>query len=166
MCDNGVEGFVCNGALSIFTYFFQRSVTGNNFGVPAQLSSSSSPSSRSAFDEPPPPPPPGLLHVDRIADCEWVSRGSSALCALTAALLEEELFKAAAAITGGGGGKLDSLFNCLNHGVPSLSPPPAAAAAEDDDDEEEEEEEEEAKARASSSGVSVAVEMGAAAGAS
>jgi hypothetical protein len=144
--------------LSIFTYFFQRSVTGNNFGVPAQLSSSSSPSSRSAFDEPP-PPPPGLLHVDRIADCEWVSRGSSALCALTAALLEEELFKAAAAITAGGGGKLDSLFNCLNHGVPSLSPP--AAAAEEDD-----EEEEEAKARASSSGVSAAVEMGAAAGAS
>lgn len=156
MCDNGVEGFVCNGALSIFTYFFQRSVTGNNFGVPAQLSSSSSPSSRSAFDEPP-PPPPGLLHVDRIADCEWVSRGSSALCALTAALLEEELFNAAAAITAGGGGKLDSLFNCLNHGVPSLS---SAAAAEDDD------EEEEAKARASSSGVSAAVEMGAAAGAS
>jgi len=155
--DNGVEGFVCNGTLSIFTYFFQRSVTGNNFGVPAQLSSSSSPSSRSAFDEPP-TPPPGLLHVDRIADCEWVSRGSSALCALTAALLEEELFKAAAAITAGGGGKLDSLFNCLNHGVPSLSPP---AAAEDDDDEEEE-----AKARASSSGVSAAVEMGAAAGAS
>jgi hypothetical protein len=158
VCDNGVEGFVCNGALSIFTYFFQRSVTGNNFGVPAQLSSSSSPSSRSAFDEPP-PPPPGLLHVDRIADCEWVSRGSSALCALTAALLEEELFNAAAAaITAGGGGKLDSLFNCLNDGVPSLSP---AAAAEDDDDEEEE-----AKARASSSGVSAAVEMGAAAGAS
>jgi hypothetical protein len=156
VCDNGVEGFVCNGALSIFTYFFQRSVTGNNFGVPAQLSSSSSPSSRSAFDEPP-PPPPGLLHVDRIADCEWVSRGSSALCALTAALLEEELFNAAAAITAGGGGKLDSLFNCLNHGVPSLS---SAAAAEDDD------EEEEAKARASSSGVSAAVEMGAAAGAS
>jgi hypothetical protein len=155
--DNGVEGFVCNGTLSIFTYFFQRSVTGNNFGVPAQLSSSSSPSSRSAFDEPP-PPPPGLLHVDRIADCEWVRRGSSALCALTAALPEEELFKAAAAITAGGGGKLDSLFNCLNHGVPSLSP---AAAAEDDD-----EEEEEAKARASSSGVSAAVEMGAAAGAS
>ncbi len=159
MYDNGVEGFVCNGALSIFTYFFQRSVTGNNFGVPAQLSSSSSPSSRSAFDEPP-PPPPGLLHVDRIADCEWVSRGSSALCALTAALLEEELFKAAAAaITAGGGGKLDSLFNCLNHRVPSLSPP--AATAEDDD-----EEEEEAKARASSCGVSAAVEMGAAAGAS
>ncbi len=157
MYDNGVEGFVCNGTLSIFTYFFQRSVTGNNFGVPAQLSSSSSPSSRSAFDEPP-PPPPGLLHVDRIADCEWVRRGSSALCALTAALPEEELFKAAAAITAGGGGKLDSLFNCLNHGVPSLSP---AAAAEDDD-----EEEEEAKARASSSGVSAAVEMGAAAGAS
>jgi len=155
--DNGVEGFVCNGTLSIFTYFFQRSVTGNNFGVPAQLSSSSSPSSRSAFDEPP-PPPPGLLHVDRIADCEWVRRGSSALCALTAALPEEELFKAAAAITAGGGGKLDSLFNCLNHGVPSLSP---AAATEDDD-----EEEEEAKARASSSGVSAAVEMGAAAGAS
>ncbi len=158
MYDNGVEGFVCNGTLSIFTYFFQRSVTGNNFGVPAQLSSSSSPSSRSAFDEPP-PPPPGLLHVDRIADCEWVRRGSSALCALTAALPEEELFKAAAAITAGGGGKLDSLFNCLNHGVPSLSP---AAAAEDNDDDEEEE----AKARASSSGVPAAVEMGAVAGAS
>ncbi len=158
MYDNGVEGFVCNGALSIFTYFFQRSVTGNNFGVPAQLSSSSSPSSRSAFDEPP-PPPPGLLHVDRIADCEWVSRGSSALCALTAALLEEELFKAAADITAAAGGKLDSLFNCLNHGVPSLSPP--AAAAEDDD-----EEEEEATARASSTGLSAAVEIGAAADAS